>query len=154
MSVRVRHLAPAVAGALIAVALVAGAAAADPGTRLLDASMTGIPTGGLAIDGVAGGGKPWVLDRGSAKLSADGRLQVSVQHLVLENGTNPISMGRAIVACNGGADVVMSGLVPYSPEGNAMVNTRVSLPSPCLAPVVFFAGQTANGPLWFAVTGG
>ena len=157
MSVRARRLAPALAGALIAVVLATGAVAADPGTKLLDASMTGIPTGGMALDGVAGGGLPWVLDRGDALLFSDGRLQVSVSHLVLASGpkagTNPFSTGVAIVACNGGAKTVMSGPVPYSADGNAMVNARVDLPSSCLAPAVFFAGETPNGPLWFAVTG-
>ena len=155
---RVLRLAPALAGALIAVALAASATTADPGTKLLDASMTGIPTGGLALEGVAGGGIPWMLDRGDARLFADGRLQVSVRHLVLAAGplagTNPIPTGRAIVACNGGADVVMTDVVPYSAEGDAMVDAQVSLPSTCLAPAVFFAGQTPGGPRWFAVTGG
>jgi hypothetical protein len=153
-----RLVRPALAVAAVAVALVAGTVTADPGTKLLDASMTGIQVGGQTLLGVKGGGLPWVLDRGDARLFADGRLQVSVRHLVLAagaaEGTNPIPTGRAIVACNGGADTVMTGLVPYSPEGNATVDTTVSLPSPCLAPVVFFAGQTGNGPLWFAVTGG
>ena len=155
---RARRLAPAFAGALLAVVLAAGAATADPGNKLLDASLTGIPTGGLALEGVAGGGVPWVLDRGDARLYADGRLQVSVRHLVLAagplKGTNPIATGRAIVTCNGGAVRVMSDLVPYSPEGDAMVEAMVDLPMPCLGPVVFFAGQTGGGPRWFAVTGG
>jgi hypothetical protein len=145
------------AGAAIAVSLLSGSAAADPGTKLLDASMTGIPQGGLALDGVAGGGIPWVLDRGDARLFADGRLEVAVRHLVLAAGplagTNPIATGRAIVVCAGAAPI-LSDLVPYSPDGNAMVETQVSLPAPCLAPVVFFAGQTGGGPRWFAVTGG
>jgi hypothetical protein len=157
MSARARRLAPAIAGALIAVVLATGAVAADPGTKLLDASMTGIPTGGMALEGVSGGGLPWVLARGDAKLFSDGRLQVSVSHLVIATGpkagTNPITSGVAIVACNGGAETVTTAAVPYSPEGDAMINTRVELPSPCLAPAVFFAGQTPSGPLWFAVTG-
>ncbi len=148
---------PALAVAVVAVALTAGTVIADPGTKVLDASMTGIQTGGQTLLGVKGGGLPWVLDRGDAHLFADGRLDVSVRHLVLAAGgaagTNPIPTGRAIVACNGGADIVMTDLVPYSTDGNATVDAKVSLPSPCLAPVVFFAGQTGNGPLWFAVTG-
>lgn len=154
---RLGRLAPAAAGAAIAVLLVASAATADSGAKLLDASLTGIPQGGLAINGVAGGGLPWVLDRGDARLFSDGRLQVSVRHLVLAAGplagTNPIASGRAIVTC-AGAVPILTDLVPYSADGNAMVETRVDLPSPCLAPVVFFAGQTGNGPRWFAVTGG
>lgn len=153
-----RRLAPAIAGALIAVVLAGGAVTADPGTKILDASLTGIPTGGLALEGVSGGGVPWVLDRGDARLFADGRLQVSVRHLVLAAGslagTNPVAQGRAIVTCNGGATKVLTDLVPYSPEGDAMVETTVDLPMPCLGPVVFFAGQTGNGPRWFAVSGG
>ncbi|HEY4751639.1 MAG TPA: hypothetical protein VIH37_00025 [Candidatus Limnocylindrales bacterium] len=157
MSVRARRLAPAIVGALLAVVLATSAATADPGTKLLDASLTGIPTGGLVISGVPGGGIPWRLDRGDARLFADGRLQVSVQHLVLAAGplagTNPVPTGRAIVACSGAA-LVMTDVVPFSPDGNAMVDAQVALPSPCLAPVVFFAGQTAAGPRWFAVSGG
>ena len=159
MSARTRlgRLVPAIVGAVIAVALASGAATADPGTKLLDASMTGIPTGGLALDGIAGGGIAWVLDRGDARLFADGRLTVSVQGLVLASGgaagTNPIPTGRAIVAC-AGASPILTDTVPFSPEGDAMVSAHVSLPTPCLAPVVFFAGQTGAGPRWFAVTGG
>jgi len=157
MSARLRRFAPAIAGAAIAVVLASSAATADSGNKLLDASMTGIPTGGLALDGIAGGGIPWMLDRGDARLFADGRLQVSVRHLVLAAGANagknPVPTGRAIVVC-AGADPILTDTVPYSPEGNAMVETTVSLPSPCLAPVVFFAGQTGAGPRWFAVTGG
>ncbi len=153
-----RHVRPALIGAAIATVLAVGSATADPGTRLLDASMTGIPTAGQSLLGVAGGGVPWVLDRGDARLFADGRLQVSVAHLVLAAGplagTNPIPAGRAIVACNAGATTLMTDLVPFSPDGDAMVTATVDLPSPCLAPVVFFAGQTAGGPRWFAVTGG
>ena len=153
-----RIVQPALLGAAIATVLAVGSVTADPGTKLLDASMTGIPTAGMSLLGVAGGGVPWVLDRGDARLFADGRLQVSVQHLVLAAGplagTNPIASGRAIVACGGGASTVMTDLVPFSPDGDAMVSTTVDLPSPCLAPVVFFAGQTGGGPRWFAVTGG
>ena len=48
----------------------------------------------------------------------------------------------------------MSGVVPFSPEGDAQVNETVTLPATCLAPAVFFAGITGAGPRWFAVTGG
>ena len=153
-----RRLRPAVLGAAIAAVLAVGGVTADPGTNLLDASMTGIETNGQVLLGVTGGGLPWVLDRGDARLFADGRVQVTVDHLVLAAGgaigTNPIPTGRAIVVCNGGADVIMTDTVPFSPEGDAHVSTTVDLPGTCLAPVVFFAGQTGAGPRWFAVTGG
>ena len=152
-----RPVRPALLGAAIATILAVGSVTADPGTKILDASMAPISTPGQSLLGVAGGGLPWVLDRGDVRLFADGRLQVTVDHLVLAAGplagTNPIPTGRAIVACGGGAAVVMTDPVPYSPDGDATISTTIQLPSPCLAPAVFFAGQTAGGPRWFAVTG-
>lgn len=155
-----RRFRPALMGALVATLLAVGSVAADPGTRILDASLTGIPAdhAGQTLLGVQGGGIPWVLDRGDARLFADGRLQVNVDNLVLAAGggigTNPIATGRAIVSCDGGASIVMTDTVPFSPEGDAKVDTTIDLPSPCLAPAVFFAGQTGAGPRWFAVSGG
>ena len=47
--------------------------------------------------------------------------------------------------------VAWTDAVPYSREGDALIDTVVSLPDPCLAPIVFFAGITPNGDRWFAV---
>lgn len=146
----------ALAGAL----LVGGTVSGDSGgARILDASMVGIPAGAAGMfPGVQGGGVPWVLDKGDARLFADGRLQVAMKGLVFAAGANAgrntIPTGRAIVSCNGGADIVMSSVVPYSvPGGDAQVNEPIELPASCLGPLVFFAGVTASGPRWFAVTG-
>lgn len=125
------------------------------GPKLLDAAMTGIPTGGLALQGLSGGGVPWTLTDGRAMLFTDGRLHVEVEGLVLATtGQNPIADGRAVVTC-GSAPAASSPVVPFSvPGGDAEVNTRVSLPTPCLAPAVFFVGVLPNGAeRWFAVTG-
>lgn len=122
------------------------------GRKVLDASMAGIPVAGMALFGVSGGGAPWMIEDGRAKLFEDGRLHVEVEGLLLLNGTNPIRTGRAIVAC-GGAAVASTDAVPFSTTGDAEVNAVVSLPDPCLAPAVFFAGVTAGGDRWFAVTG-
>ena len=123
------------------------------GPKGLDARMAGIPTGGLVLHGIAGGGVPWVIDEGRAKLFADGRLQVEVRGLVLaSNGTNPVGTGRAIVTCSSVA-VDSTDAVPFSPAGDADIDTTVDLPSTCLAPAVFFAGVTGAGDRWFAVTG-
>ena len=85
-------------------------------------------------------------------------LHFEVEHLVLaagaNAGTNPIPTGVAIVACGGGSTLITTAPVPFSPAGDAEVEANVSLPGPCLAPVVFFAGVTGAGPRWFAVTGG
>lgn len=147
-----------VAGALVAL-VAAGATGASNGNRkVLDATMAGIPSSlaGQVFMGATGGGLPWRLSSGMAKLWSDGRLKVEVEGLVLaagaNEGRNPIPTGRALVSCEG-VVVAMSDPVPYSPEGDAEVESVVALPGSCLAPVVFFAGNTGAGPRWFAVTG-
>jgi hypothetical protein len=142
-----------VGAALAAVALGTVATTSAGGPKVLDARLTGIPAGAPTLHGLTGGGAPWIIDDGRAKLFADGRLEVDVQGLTLLNGLNPIDNGRAIVTCNSVA-VARSAIVPFSDAGDALVTTRVDLPSPCLAPAVFFAGITATGAeRWFAVTG-
>jgi hypothetical protein len=149
----------ALAGAALATVLAVGAvAASDSGAKVLDASMAGIPASmtGQAFMGVQGGGLPWSIESGDAKLFRDGRLHVEVEGLVLAAGpaagTNPIATGIAIVSCAGSV-VAQSAPVPFSTSGDAEVDARVALPSSCLAPVVLFAGVTGGGPRWFAVTG-
>jgi hypothetical protein len=154
-----RRVRPALVAAFSASLVVAGAtvAANGGGHKLVDQAMFGIPTGGLTLGGVAGGGLPWVIDEGHADLRADGRLHIEVRGLVLGAGaaigTNPIPTGVGIVSC-GGAAAATTDPVPYSPQGDATVDARVSLPADCLAPTVFFAGVTGAGPRWFAVNGG
>jgi hypothetical protein len=134
--------------ASLAIGSVATTAAGGP--KILDARMAAIPTPGLVLQGVTGGGLPWVIDEGSAKLFADGRLEVEVNGLVLASTlANPVTAGRAIVTCNG-APVASTSTVPFSPTGDAEVSATVALPSPCLAPAVFFTTGTDR---WLAVTG-
>src|SRR5690349_17836757 len=77
--------------ALIAVLAVAStASAAAGGRKLLDSTMTGLPTGSLVLDGVTGGGVPWSITDGHVQLFADGRLHVDVEGLIITaTGTNP-----------------------------------------------------------------
>ena len=141
--------------AAFAASLLLVAPTAAAGNKLLDASMTGIAVGGQVLLGQTGGGVPWALDKGDAKLWSDGSLKVKVRGLVVAaSGVNPIGTGIAVVVCGGGTSSVSSAPVPFSPAGDATVDTVVDLPAPCLAPVVFFSGVTGNGPRWFAVTGG
>ncbi len=54
------------------------------------ARLRGIPTGGLAVRNIPGGGVPWTLTRGEARLDEDGTLEVEVQGLVVAaTGSNP-----------------------------------------------------------------
>ncbi len=114
------------------------------------------PNGGQPIRGIHGGGLPWRLRLADGELRADGSLRVRVRGLVLAGGppalvgTNPISTFRAIVSFENAAPI-FTDTVPASKEGNANINTRISLPHPGFAPIIF----VGPGPFaaWFAVTG-
>jgi hypothetical protein len=163
--------------ALLVALLVGGAlvvqstAASSAGGDVLEfGAMAGVvePFTGSAnpIRGVGGGGLPWELDRAQGELRSDGRLEIRVEGLVLarrapvpENlrGANPVAQVRAIVSCltpgsAGQVDTVnlTTDPVPATPDGDATIETRVELPEPCIAPIVFVTSPTGA---WFAATG-
>jgi hypothetical protein len=118
------------------------------------------------VRGLSGGGLPWMIGHANGVLSADGHLVVQVRGLVLADaapvpanlrGTNPIPDFRAVVSCqtiSGTAATVANVATtpfPASSQGDATVVTNVSLPSPCIAPIVFV---TSPGEAWFAAIGG
>lgn len=120
------------------------------------------------VRGVAGGGLPWMLKEGAGELRRDGRLFVRVRGLVLANqapvpqalrGTNPFAAFRALVSCQsiGTASTaavanVSTGDFKANSRGDSTIRTRIKLPRPCIAPVVFVTGPTGTDA-WFAVTG-
>ena len=153
-----RSLRFAIATALLA-GLVLGtgtvSAAKGGNHKILDVPLTGLAVARTVIAGVTGAGHAWALDEGNAKLFSDGRLLINVEGLVLfPEGTQPAPSGKGVVSCNGGAtpaDIVSSTVVPLSqPDGDAHVNQWLTLPSPCLNPVIFF---TSTGGAWFATSG-
>ena len=121
-----------------------------------------------AVRGIAGGGLPWVVEAGSGSLSRDGHLLVRIRGLVLAShpsvpaslrGTNPFPAFRAVVSClsigaDGGASVVnvRTGDFDATSGGDCDIDARVSLPQPCMAPIVLVTGPS-GAERWFAVTG-
>jgi len=131
-------------------------------------TMVGVPqalTGSAnAIRGINGGGIPWTIASGSGELTTSGHLEIKVRGLVFaagpNTGSNTVTSFRAIVSClDADAAVVnvATGSFPAttgpasSGGGNANIEADVTLPSPCLAPIVFV---TSPGLSWFASTGG
>ncbi|HET7036793.1 MAG TPA: hypothetical protein VFI42_13995 [Thermomicrobiaceae bacterium] len=112
------------------------------------------------IRGINGGGLPWTITDGHGVLLTNGTLELEVHGLVFSagpnTGTNTVPSFMAIVSClsinDGGANVVnvSTGLFPATASGDAHIHTQVSLPSPCIAPIVFV---TSPGGAWFAATG-
>jgi hypothetical protein len=134
--------------AVLAFGSAAGTAAG--GRKVLDSSMAGLPVPNTVINGLTGGGAPWVIDRGNVQVFEDGRLHVEVEGLIIPAlGRNPVAQGKAIVTC-GEAFAAETALVPFAETGDAEIDAVVTLPSPCQAIAVFF---TSAGNRWFAVTG-
>ncbi len=138
-------------------------------------TMVGVPrpyTGSAnAIRGVPGGGLPWVIGTAKGKLRANGKLEVKVRGLVfdpndptvIERGLanqNPVAFFKAIVSClsvdSSGNPItvnVSTGNFPATTglgAGDADIEAQLSLPSPCIAPIIFV---TNPGGAWFAATG-
>lgn len=58
-----------------------------------------------------------------------------------------------LLAAVGGAALIGTGDFKASPAGNSNIDATVSLPQPCIAPIVFVTGPSGVG-VWFAATGG
>lgn len=158
-------------GALLALSLGTQSVSARPTPPILEfATMVGVPTAltGTAasadLRGVNGGGLPWTLSSANGELSKTGHLEVKVTGLVFAAGpnvgANTVSSFRGVVSCidsSGSVHNVSTGTFPATVGlasaggGNATIEADLSLPSPCLAPIVFV---TSPGGSWFAVTGG
>jgi hypothetical protein len=120
-----------------------------------------------AIRGLAGDDAPWEVERVEGFLLSDGRLHVTVHGLVFKDdplvppnlvGTNDADEFRAVVSClteesetEVGTQNIFSDGFPATTTGDAVINTRITLPSTCVAPIVFIAPGDEED--WFAVTG-
>lgn len=119
-----------------------------------------------AIRGIDGDSLPWVVKSAKGTLTSGGKLTISVKGLVFPaavgvppelQGINDEPEFRAIVSClavNGAAveesNVITQGF-PASSKGNAKIKAQLTLPQPCVAPIVFIVG--ADEELWFVTTG-
>jgi hypothetical protein len=163
-----RTLIPAV-GALVAIVMLAGSSlvSADEPKILEFKTMVGIPQAFTGtqnpIRGINGGGIPWTLTAAKGELSGSGRLQIKVTGLVLATGANagrnPSATFRGLVSCLAADASVVNVLTDPVPAttglaseggGDAKIDQTLSLPSPCIAPLVFVTSGTGS---WFASTG-
>ncbi len=132
-------------------------------------TMVGVPAGltgaqsQIPLRGISGGGIPWSIAEAEGELSANGHLEIHVEGLVLAAGanigSNPSATFRALVSCITSSGAVQNVLTDAFPAttgpvkaggGNADIKTDVTLPQPCIAPIIFV---TSAGGSWFASTG-
>lgn len=119
-----------------------------------------------AIRGVVGDESPWTLAHFAiGRLDTSGRLMILVRGLVFSDNSDPSLIGkndeptfRGLVSCL--TEDGQGGIVTANVEtdgfkadtlGNSFINAQLTLPSPCIAPIIFvMAGSEEK---WFAVTG-
>jgi hypothetical protein len=104
---------------------------------------------GITIAGVPSGGAPWTVRRGSAILTNEGRLRVDVRGLILPSVGNagPITQVAASVVCSN-AVAATTKAVNLSNTGNADINARLAIPSPCIGAIVLVrVAGVNNAPL-------
>jgi len=116
------------------------------------------------IRNIGGAGAPWKIAEGRAELDSNGKLEVRVRGLVLvATGGNQIPNFAAILSCQSIDPVskaptivnLVAATAPATTTGDAEIEGRVTLPSPCFAPIVFVAiPATATAPArWLAISG-
>jgi len=97
----------------------------------------------VAIGDVPSCGKVWKLASGTAELKKDGALTAEVKGLVLNdastgdsNGTADGVDGVAAAVLCGGKVAAQTDVAPLSKDGNAKINTKVTVPADCAMPVI------------------
>jgi hypothetical protein len=104
---------------------------------------------GITIAGVGSGGAPWVVHRGSAVLTNEGRLRLEVRGLILTSvgNTGPITQVAASLVC-GNAVIATTQSVNITNTGDAEIKTRLNVPSPCIGAVLLIrVAGVNNSPL-------
>jgi len=166
-----KNISLALAAVLILTSLLLGSvysSGAARTTKIMEFdSMVGVPAGLTGsqspIRGINGGGVPWMIGPTSGELTTAGHLEINVEGLVFAAGpnigSNTVTSFRAIVSClksDGSTENIITGAFPAttgpasSGGGNAKIEADISLPQPCIAPIIFV---TSPGGSWFAATG-
>lgn len=118
---------------------------------------------GFNIAGLPSGGAAWVVRHGVVVLDDEGHIRVDIRGLLLTSTgtTGPVTQVAADVVCfsaGGAAVAATSKSVSLSSVGNARIRDKVTIPSPCFAPIVLIQVTGVNnapvtGGPWIALTG-
>ncbi|HET7830270.1 MAG TPA: hypothetical protein VFL03_11980 [Candidatus Limnocylindrales bacterium] len=126
-------------------------------------ALTGAPG---AIGAINGAGQPWVIGTAKAVLGVDGSLDLKFTGLLFAAdaapglpGTNTVGSMKGAVSCltpAGTRTAVFTSAFPVTTgsgagAGNGHVTETLTLPSPCIAPIVLITNGT--GAAWFAADG-
>lgn len=120
------------------------------GTVLSTSLAPSVPADPMLL-GAAAGGVPWVLRSGEARLRSDGRLTVRIRGLLIPSGqfagtTGPVMTVSASLYCGGNSRPVgTSDNVPLASDGDARIDTTLTLPTKCQIPALLIHPNGALG---------
>lgn len=132
---------------------------------VIEGKLRACPSDGTSIGGVNSCGKIWKLRSGEVELERNGEIEVKLRGLVLDDATTGEFNGTAdgvtqvvvSLVCGGGAKaavVAESNRFPLSKDGMSVIETKLRMPSQCIAPVVLvrevWEGKVGG---WLAATG-
>ncbi len=104
------------------------------------------------IAGINPGAAPWVNDRSTARVRADGRITVDIRGLVIPpprgTGVNPVASVIATLVC-GGAVGDSTGPFGLSPAGAGRTRDTITVPEECADPTVLIQ-PAANRTVYIA----
>jgi hypothetical protein len=121
---------------------------------------------GFPIRGIPGDELPWEVREAKGKLDTDGHLTIRVRGLVFKDapevppelrGINDETEFRGAVSCwtEEGDHVATVNVItpgfPATPSGDSSIRATVSLPNPCVAPIIMVLAGSEDK--WFAVAG-
>jgi hypothetical protein len=121
---------------------------------------------GFPIRGIPGDELPWEIREARGRLDTDGHLTIKVRGLVFKDapevpvelrGKNDETEFRAAVSCwteEGDHVATVNAITrgfPATVSGDASIRATLSLPNPCVAPIVMVLAGSEDK--WFAVTG-
>jgi hypothetical protein len=120
----------------------------------------------FAIRGIPGDELPWTVRDARGRLDTEGHLTIRVRGLVFTDdpevppelrGINDETEFRGAVSCltEQGDQVttvnVISRGFPATPAGDSSIRDSLTLPNPCVAPIIFVLAGSEDK--WFAVAG-
>ena len=136
--------------------------ASGTGRDVYRSDLIGSPGANRPVRTVNSGGVAWVVSAGSeTRLTGDGRLRADIRGLLitgtggaLDGTTGPVTQVVAALTCTNAStgDTGAPSIVATSAAGNARIDDRISIPTPCIAPIVLIRANAAAGP-WIAGSG-
>jgi hypothetical protein len=134
----------ALAGSAAAAALTGSAASAhgaSAGPLVLAGSLLPSEPGFPSLHGLTPNSAPWLLGRSKLELRSSGALLVKIKGLIIPQlGTagNVTSIDASLYCAGETTPATTTASFPLSTQGNATIETTMSLPLSCLTPVILF----------------